>query len=92
MNRRSILQYIKKKKGLIELTGMNEIKLNAGYCEDAIEVIRRFFRGHAEGCSRRFASPIGGGRIPRKSCRHLPISAVLPRNPAGTLSLRFIAH
>lgn len=40
---KALLQYIKKKKGLIELTGMNEIKLNAGYCEDAIEVIRRFF-------------------------------------------------
>jgi hypothetical protein len=40
---KALLEYIKRKKGLIELTGMNEIKFNAGYCEDAIEVIRKFF-------------------------------------------------
>lgn len=40
---KALLAYIKKKKGMIELAGVNEIKLNTGYCEDAIEVIRTFF-------------------------------------------------
>lgn len=39
----ALIQYIKKTKGLIELKGMYEIKFNAGYCDDAIEVIRKFF-------------------------------------------------
>lgn len=39
----ALIQYVKKKKGLIELKGIYEIKFNAGYCEDAIEVIRKFF-------------------------------------------------
>ncbi len=40
---KALLAYIKKKKGLIELSGMNEIKFNAGYCEDSIEVVRKSF-------------------------------------------------
>lgn len=40
---KALLAYMKKQKGLIELTGANEIKFNEGYCQNAIEVIRTFF-------------------------------------------------
>ncbi len=39
----ALLAYIMEKKSLIELNGMAEIALNAGYCEHAIDVIGRFY-------------------------------------------------
>jgi hypothetical protein len=40
---KAILAYIRRKSGMIELYGMNELKLNAVFCDDAIKVIRKFF-------------------------------------------------
>ncbi len=41
---KALKAYIKKKKGLIEIEGIGKTRLNAGYCEDAIKIIRKFFK------------------------------------------------
>lgn len=40
---KALKDYIKQKNGMLEVTGIGEIKFNAGYCEDVIEVVRKFF-------------------------------------------------